>query len=308
MLPPAVQQFLSFSSESLYQLIDKEKEEQDLNEPIYIRFEEEWGTGNPLYEWYSERSDRTIIGVWKCKERKIPYFHEYIMIQLDNEECYRIDRRPHEGADPMDYAKNKGVTASDTIKRIPTFEHGSHCSNRLLYADLHSPVQLGLLLRILHAIHKHPKANVYTLRRYNCHFFAQVIEFFIIRSVTNCHNKGMNDIKFPFSGDYWRKVALAPEVVNPTNEYFAPIHRANGAAPRYRFRSLLFKKKLARREEKHLECPSEDSERSDISSIQNFRQLNPHALSRPSNLRDPGLRNGRPKISGQFLMHVRPDS
>ncbi|CAE6426395.1 unnamed protein product [Rhizoctonia solani] len=233
MPPHAIRQSLAFSSKSPNHLINKKKEAQGSNGPIHILFENEWSAGNPLFDWYSERSDCTITRIRRCKERKIPYFHEYIMIWLDNGECYRIDRRPYE---PMDCAKIKGVAAYDTIKEVQSFEQSSHCSeetNRFSDIEFSKPVQLQLILRILHAIHSHPKARLYSLLLYNCWFFSRAIVFCIARAVEKWHKTNVKGVRFLLSNDYWRGVTPKPDVTDPINEKFPPINGAAKTMPKH---------------------------------------------------------------------------
>jgi hypothetical protein len=78
-------------------------------------------------------------------------------------------------------------------------------------------------MRILYAIHSHPRARNYVSCSYNCYFFAQAIVFCTARSVMMQHKTYAGDVKFPFSGDYWKDITLDEDVGRSINKEFVPI-------------------------------------------------------------------------------------
>ncbi|KAJ1306362.1 hypothetical protein OPQ81_007368 [Rhizoctonia solani] len=167
----------------------------------------------------------------KRKERKGPFFHEYIVIRLDNGEFYRIDRRPYQKVGCSMYsAKSKGFSALDTLEQTSSFEYSPDYpgeSSPLLDIEFQVPVQLQLILHILRAVHAHPKARDYTVHLYNCYFFSRVIVYCITRSVREKHQKDLKGIEFPFADKYWKSVIPDPQVDNPAKQNFARIEGAS---------------------------------------------------------------------------------
>ncbi|KAG8729537.1 hypothetical protein FRC11_008516 [Ceratobasidium sp. 423] len=249
---------------------------------VLIDFGRKWEAKNPLFDWYEQHSNCTITRMQRRKERRGPFFHEYVVIELQGGNCYRIDRRPHGSADSMGCAPIKGVAADDTIEQTPSLEYSLYCSegsDLLLDIEFHVPVQLQLLLHIFYAIHLHPKARAFS-PLYNCYFFAQAIVYCTTRSVRMRHEKDTRDVKFPYSDDYWRAVTPTPEVGHPANEYFAPINGRGGQKPTYKYRGQP-PKLAAGQEQKSIGYLLKDAERSNTGSIWKLRQFvcNPaHAL------------------------------
>ncbi|KAJ1303624.1 hypothetical protein OPQ81_011806 [Rhizoctonia solani] len=162
----------------------------NLEDPIRILFNQEWQTGNPLYDWYLRRPSHFIQKMQLRKELESPFFHEYIVFSLRSRGGYfRIDRRqsPIENS-PLDCIYEDGVEAYDTIEEVTSFDDALYCrSNPLIELELDERTDLGLafVLNICRAIYDHPEARFYTLQRYNCYFYAQTIIGCAIRSMSH---------------------------------------------------------------------------------------------------------------------------
>ncbi|KAH7326922.1 hypothetical protein B0J17DRAFT_772266 [Rhizoctonia solani] len=224
--PSLCQRFPAPSRKGSNDPIERTRSAQRLHNPVPIQFSQEGNPGNPLSDWYSQRRDRTIIRMQQRKERKGPFFHEYIVIQLDNEELYRLDRRPDETIPHLIHcATNIRVPASDTIEQTPSFEDSIYCSkgSKLLSEiPFSSPVQLQAILHILRAIHSYPKTRTYTLYSYNCYFFAQAIALCIALDVCKYHRENL-EIKSTRSDDCWKAVATDSDIPGTIGVYLAPI-------------------------------------------------------------------------------------
>lgn len=152
-----------------------------LEPPVRLKFSQTWSQSNPLFEWYQRRGDRTLIRAMQLrKERKSPFFHEYIAFSLqDSGGFFRMDRRqqPDENT-PLDSIYTHGVEPFDTIEEVSSLDDGLYGSSDCLIEiefKSNTKVHLALLLKICHAICQHKHSSVYTLQRYNCYFFAQTI-------------------------------------------------------------------------------------------------------------------------------------
>ncbi|KAL5633178.1 hypothetical protein ACGC1H_003617 [Rhizoctonia solani] len=158
-----------------------------LEDPVRIEFEQEWKEGNPLYDWYNRRSSHLIKTMQLRKERNAPFFHEYVVFELEgNGGYFRIDRRqlPEETL-PLDCICEHGVEAFDTIEQVISLEDDSYSASDCLTMLTSPTVQLEFVLRTVWAIHQNSHSRVYTLQRYNCYFFSQTVFLFAARSVSS---------------------------------------------------------------------------------------------------------------------------
>ncbi|KAH7326918.1 hypothetical protein B0J17DRAFT_222542 [Rhizoctonia solani] len=149
-----------------------------------------WTKENDTFNWYEERKQeadgrgRYIRTMHLRKERQRPFFHEFVVLHLDDDTFWRIDRRqlPDE-QDPYGCIGESGITACDTIERVSGitnfFERNpiTSSSNSMVELEFKKgiDVDVALVLRICRAIKNHKKAKFYTLQRYNCFFFAQAL-------------------------------------------------------------------------------------------------------------------------------------
>ncbi|CAE6459336.1 unnamed protein product [Rhizoctonia solani] len=149
-----------------------------LRDAIRIKFDD-WGNAAPLLaKWCNEYSHTYVSCMQLRKERRAPFFHEYIAFGLrDMRGYFRIDRRqlPNEGS-PLDCKENGGVEAYETIQEIKNLEDSSYnASDCLVQIDFQENVPLGLIIDICREIAQHELSYVYTVQRYNCYFYAQTI-------------------------------------------------------------------------------------------------------------------------------------
>ncbi|CAE6450784.1 unnamed protein product [Rhizoctonia solani] len=150
-------------------------------EPVRIEFIKEWAEGNPLFDWYAGRpgtSGRLVYSIQLRKERKQPFFHEYLVLCMGNQKnaYFRLERRQLENEDqPLNSLLEYGVEAYDTIEKTFSFEKHVVSSSCVAQIDFEAGIHIAVILEICRAIQKHPSAKVYTLQRFNCYFFAQTI-------------------------------------------------------------------------------------------------------------------------------------
>ncbi|CAE6486464.1 unnamed protein product [Rhizoctonia solani] len=147
-----------------------------------------WTKENDTFNWYEERKQagngrgRYIRTMHLRKERDAPFYHEFVVLHLDDGTFWRIDRRQlKDEQDPYSCIKECGVQACDTIERVSGMTNFleqnpiTSSSNCMVELEFKKDVDVALVLRICRAIKSHKKANVYTLQRYNCFFFAQAL-------------------------------------------------------------------------------------------------------------------------------------
>ncbi|CAE6531674.1 unnamed protein product [Rhizoctonia solani] len=154
-----------------------------------------WGPKNALYTWYNSLQTPQLHTVHLRKERAAPFYHEFILFRLKDNTYWRIDRRQRQDEPtPINCIQDVGVPAFDTIEQVtgmgsflgldPLLAAASDCMIELEF-KAGIEVDVGLVLRICRAIKEHPNANVYTLQRYNCFFFAQTLLMCIACGASN---------------------------------------------------------------------------------------------------------------------------
>ncbi|CUA71628.1 hypothetical protein RSOLAG22IIIB_09726 [Rhizoctonia solani] len=149
-----------------------------LGTAIRIEFDESGTATRALADWCKINSHSYIQSMQLRKERRAPFFHEYIAVSLrDKGGYFRFDRRqlPNEGS-PLDCKENGGVEAYETIQAIMDLEDSTYnTSDCLVQIDFEENVPLRLIVDICREIAQHELSYVYTVQRYNCYFYAQTL-------------------------------------------------------------------------------------------------------------------------------------
>ncbi|KAG8718332.1 hypothetical protein FRC11_003592, partial [Ceratobasidium sp. 423] len=153
-----------------------------LEDTVRIEFSSLGKASEDLSVWRRHHSHIYVQSMQLRKEQRAPFFHEYIAFRLEDNRCYRIDRRqlPNEGT-PLDCTEDAGVMAYETIEQIRDLEDEMYNpSDCLIQLDFEESVRLELLIDICREISQHELAHVYTVQRYNCYFYAQTILLFTL--------------------------------------------------------------------------------------------------------------------------------
>ncbi|KAF8749088.1 hypothetical protein RHS01_10332 [Rhizoctonia solani] len=152
--------------------------------PVRIEFDTSGNKTEPLAVWMGKRSHAEVECMQLRKERKGPFFHEYIVFRLINDKgCFRIDRRqlPDETS-PLGCTEDAGVEPYETIEDIGTLEESIYSpSECLAHAEFKEHIRMELIIDICREISQHYHASTYTVQRFNCYFYAQTIFLFTIR-------------------------------------------------------------------------------------------------------------------------------
>ncbi|KAG8719964.1 hypothetical protein FRC09_010332 [Ceratobasidium sp. 395] len=151
-------------------------------------------------EWYLSQLSTTFTRIQHRKERVGPFFHEFILIELDNDTVCRFDRR----GDPTTLAnalKGESMTAEDTAHVIQ--RHDSHygqinkTSDLLLQINLSGSINLGVILRACCSIRRGETKWSYTPLEHNYYFFTWTILAAILCHSTGWHKRRMAICKPP---------------------------------------------------------------------------------------------------------------
>jgi len=138
-----------------------------------------------IYECYPNLSfDR--LELWKANEE--PARHEFVILHMTADspgaKQYRIERRPSEGANIT--SKLGGCGAEDTITPNLNQSGPPLCLEANKKIDLHfhraePKPDLYTVFAICNAIRMDPESEQYTLREFNCYFFARTLTLLIAR-------------------------------------------------------------------------------------------------------------------------------
>ncbi|KAG8795299.1 hypothetical protein FRC12_016313 [Ceratobasidium sp. 428] len=134
-------------------------------------------------EWYRSQPATTFTRIEHRKERAGPFFHEFIVVELDNDTVCRFDRR----GDPNTRANaftTEGITAEDTAHVIQ--KHETHyteideTSDLLLQLNLPDGQSIGSILAACYGIQCYETTQAYSLLKHNCYFFSWMILFTVV--------------------------------------------------------------------------------------------------------------------------------
>ncbi|KAG9101567.1 hypothetical protein FS749_005796 [Ceratobasidium sp. UAMH 11750] len=136
------------------------------------------------------------------KEFSRPFFHEFILVCLNDGTQFRFDRRPS-AEQPIDTLLHQGADAFDTVRTVEDIDDGSHPPSQCIIAlDLKNRVAVSLILTICSAIQRDKRTCRYTLHEFNCYFFSWTIISHVARYLVAWEDLPETADIFPT----WRKV------------------------------------------------------------------------------------------------------
>ncbi|KDN44025.1 hypothetical protein RSAG8_05757, partial [Rhizoctonia solani AG-8 WAC10335] len=164
--------------------------------PHRISYPNGWRTG--LTEtWYKSQPSTKFTQLQYRKERKKPWEHEYIVVELDNGTVCRFDRRAH--AETLaDAFTSEGLDAEDTAHVIDK-QDGEHYpeinndSNLVLRMHFPDGQDILSILGICYGIQQNRETECYSLIRYNCYFFSWMIVVALARRTVDWALLGSDD-------------------------------------------------------------------------------------------------------------------
>ncbi|KAG8717950.1 hypothetical protein FRC08_006292 [Ceratobasidium sp. 394] len=148
-----------------------------IQDPHKIGYPKGWRKGN-TEAWYKSQPTTKFTHLQYRKERDAPFYHEYIVVELDNNTVCRFDRRG-DVATRAGAFTTEGITAEDTAHVIQKQEvHYTNIEkNSDMQLRIHFPGGQDLLtiLGICYGVQKDDETRAYTLTRYNCYFLSWTI-------------------------------------------------------------------------------------------------------------------------------------
>ncbi|KAG8782163.1 hypothetical protein FRC12_021156 [Ceratobasidium sp. 428] len=154
-----------------------------LHAPHKIGYPNGWRTGD-TEEWYKSQPTTKFTHLQYRKERDSPFYHEFIILELDNDTVCRFDRRGDVRTRTGAFAFKVRI-AEDTAQVI--HKHEAHYadieknSDMLLRINFPNGQDLLTVLAVCYGVQKDYKARAFTLTRYNCYFLCWVIIVTIAR-------------------------------------------------------------------------------------------------------------------------------
>ncbi|KAG9120033.1 hypothetical protein FRC07_004645 [Ceratobasidium sp. 392] len=154
-----------------------------LQEPHKMSWPNGFGEGD-TDEWYKNQPTTTFTHLQYRKEYGAPFFHEFIVVELDNGTICRFDRR----GDPNTRANTftlEGMTAEDTAhviqKHEDHFTQMGRTSSMLMRIHFSATLDLDNVLNACYRIQANSKTRAYSLSLHNCYFFSLVITLLTVR-------------------------------------------------------------------------------------------------------------------------------
>lgn len=148
-----------------------------LQDPHKIGYPDGWKTG-PTQKWYDDQPSKRFTHLQYRKEREAPFYHEFIVAELDNGTVCRFDRRGDVQTRANAFTLD-GITAEDTAHVISMSEkHYTDIntkSDQLLRIHFPKGQDLLTILAICYGVQKDESASAYTLTKYNCYFLSWTI-------------------------------------------------------------------------------------------------------------------------------------
>lgn len=151
-------------------------------DPLIIGYPNGWKTG-PSHEWYEKQPYTKFTHIQYRKEREAPFYHEYIVVELENDTVCRFDRRGDVNTRANAFTLD-GITAEDTAHIIDKTIIGDKDDPYRIITDksdlllrIHFPKGDDLLtiLGIVYSVQKDADARAYTLTKFNCYFMSWTI-------------------------------------------------------------------------------------------------------------------------------------
>ncbi|KAG8681145.1 hypothetical protein FRC11_001507, partial [Ceratobasidium sp. 423] len=164
--------------------------------PHRIDYSGGWRTG-PTEAWYKSQPSTKFTQLQYRKERKKPWEHEYIVVELENGTVCRFDRRAR-AENLVDAFTSEGLDAEDTAHVIskgdrehyPEINNGSDLILRMHFPDGQDIISI---LSICHGIRQNRETECYSLIRYNCYFFSWMIVTALARRTVDWALLGSDD-------------------------------------------------------------------------------------------------------------------
>ncbi|KAG9079608.1 hypothetical protein FS749_008369 [Ceratobasidium sp. UAMH 11750] len=147
-------------------------------DPHKIGFPEGWRKGD-TEAWYKSLPTTKFTHLQYRKEHEGPFYHEYIVVELDNNTVCRFDRRGDVTTRANLFFTSKGGTAEDTAhviyKREMHYADINNHSDMVLRIYFPGGQDLLTILGICYGVQKDHETRAFTLTRYNAYFLSWMI-------------------------------------------------------------------------------------------------------------------------------------
>ncbi|KAG8795302.1 hypothetical protein FRC12_016316 [Ceratobasidium sp. 428] len=138
-------------------------------------------------EWYRNQPTKKFTCIQHRKERTGPFFHKFIVIELNNDTVCRFDRR----GDPATRANaftTEGMAAEDTAhviqKHESYYDEIYNTSDVLLQINLPESEDIHIILIACHGLQLLKSTQAYSLLEHNCYFFSWMILATVVHYTT----------------------------------------------------------------------------------------------------------------------------
>lgn len=166
----------------------------DRSGPLSMKFHKEWRHPDcPVNKWYAQRvgSSTQLKSVQHWRNRKVPYHHEYLLIEFADDAVCRLERV---GVGSRSAAIGRvGCTAHDIIQHFPPQTY----RNTLLAADPSDLiVELDVegfdlldVLAICYGVQQCGRSSTYTVQRFDSHFLCLTVLTILARRIAGWEDR-----------------------------------------------------------------------------------------------------------------------
>lgn len=167
------------SSRALLAKVSKQCSSSSRGNRFLMEFHQDWRHETcPVMNWYriQQVSSTTFRSIQHRKDSNPPFFHEFLLLQLDDGSVCRVERAGHSS---MEAILNAGCVANDCIQYFSSISYKAYSLSNPseLISEVHFPCDLDIMdvLAVCYAISSWPRTRTYTLQRFNCYFFCSTI-------------------------------------------------------------------------------------------------------------------------------------
>ncbi|KAG8734923.1 hypothetical protein FRC10_011213, partial [Ceratobasidium sp. 414] len=177
------------ASGALFTRLSNWSDDGNRERPCLMQFHHDWQHENcPVMRWYKaqQASSTQFQLVQHRRDCDAPFYHEFILLQLDDGSICRIERTG-EGS-RVDAVRNFGCAANDYIQWFPASGYESFVKDKpselIAEVDFCREFDIMDVLAICWSIHRGPRTRAYTLQRFNCYFLCGTILSILARRLT----------------------------------------------------------------------------------------------------------------------------
>ncbi|KAJ1300552.1 hypothetical protein OPQ81_002206 [Rhizoctonia solani] len=171
----------------------------DHSGPLSMKFHKEWLHPDcPVNKWYNHRtgSSTRLVSIQHWRNRKVPYHHEYLLMELADGAVCRLER-VGEGSRAAAIGR-VGCTAHDIIQHFPLQTYrstllASEPADLIVEIDVRA-FDLLDVLAICYGVQQCRRSSTYTVQRFDSHFLCITVLTLLARRIASWEHMITEDV------------------------------------------------------------------------------------------------------------------